>query len=162
MRVIKIDNENLLKGIETLKNHYEIPDSVNLYIEKGEKLTVKWQGDDVYITYPINSALFRALSLISLNFKKGERNNIEETLYFDECGVMLDMSRNGVMKVEAVKKYADMMALMGLNQLYLYLEDTYIILYGRKMSRIQSMVGLGRMSPAAVRAILVSSGPTSS
>ena len=40
---------------------------------------------------------------------------------------MLDLSRNGVMKVEAVKKYADMMSLMGLNQLYLYLEDTYEI-----------------------------------
>ncbi|MBE7029671.1 MAG: hypothetical protein E7405_05445 [Ruminococcaceae bacterium] len=48
-------------------------------------------------------------------------------MYFDECGVMLDLSRNGVMKVEAVKKYADMMSLMGLNQLYLYLEDTYEI-----------------------------------
>ena len=127
MKVIKIDNENLLKGIDALKKYYEIPDSVNLYIEKGEKLNIKWQGEDVYITYPVNSALFRALSLISLDFKKGEKNNISETLYFDECGVMLDLSRNGVMKVEAVKKYADMMALMGLNQLYLYLEDTYEI-----------------------------------
>jgi len=127
MRVIKIDNENLLKGIEALEKYYEIPDFVSLYIEKGEKLIIKWQGDDVYITYPVNSALFRALSLISLSLNKNEKEDIEETLYFDECGVMLDMSRNGVMKVEAVKKYADMMALMGLNQLYLYLEDTYEI-----------------------------------
>ena len=127
MRVIKIDNENLLKGIEALKKYYEIPDFVSLYIEKGEKLTVKWQRDNAYITYPVNSALFRALSLISLSLSENKKEDIEETLYFDECGVMLDLSRNGVMTVEAVKKYADMMALMGLNQLYLYLEDTYEI-----------------------------------
>lgn len=102
MRVIKIDNENLLKGIERLKNYYKIPDSVNLYIEKGEKLEIKWNGNDLYITYPVNSALFRALSLISFSLNKNEKEDIEETLYFDECGVMLDMSRNGVMKVEAI------------------------------------------------------------
>lgn len=40
-------------------------------------------------------------------------------------GVMLDCSRNGVMKVESVKAYADMLAQMGYNTLMLYTEDTY-------------------------------------
>ena len=127
MNIIKIDDLNLLSGIEALKDNFKISDNVNLYIEKGEKLEIKWEGDNVYITYPLKASLMRALSLISLDLSKNEKNNLSETLYFDECGVMLDLSRNGVMRVEAVKKYADMMALMGLNQIYLYMEDTYEI-----------------------------------
>ena len=38
---------------------------------------------------------------------------------------MLDCSRNAVLNVETVKKYADIMAKMGYNTLYLYTEDTY-------------------------------------
>lgn len=40
-------------------------------------------------------------------------------------GVMLDMSRNAVMKPETVKKFASLISKMGYNALYLYMEDTY-------------------------------------
>lgn len=40
-------------------------------------------------------------------------------------GVMVDMSRNAVMKVETVKKFASTIKKMGYNTLYLYMEDTY-------------------------------------
>lgn len=40
-------------------------------------------------------------------------------------GVMLDMSRNGVMKVETLKKYVDYLSAFGYNMLQLYTEDTY-------------------------------------
>lgn len=40
-------------------------------------------------------------------------------------GVMLDCSRNAVMKVQTVKNYADLLAKMGYNTLMLYTEDTY-------------------------------------
>lgn len=42
-------------------------------------------------------------------------------------GVMLDCSRNGVMKPEQVKKFAKIIADMGYNMLQLYTEDTYEI-----------------------------------
>ena len=38
---------------------------------------------------------------------------------------MLDMSRNGVMKVEKVKEFIDYLAKMGYNSLQLYTEDTF-------------------------------------
>ena len=41
--------------------------------------------------------------------------------------VMLDFSRNGVMKVEKVKEYIDYLKLFGYNSLMLYTEDTYEI-----------------------------------
>ena len=40
-------------------------------------------------------------------------------------GVMIDCSRNAVMNVEAVKKYANIIRKMGYNTLMLYTEDTY-------------------------------------
>ena len=42
-------------------------------------------------------------------------------------GVMLDMSRNGVMRVDEVKRYVDYLAAFGYNCLQLYTEDTYEI-----------------------------------
>ncbi len=44
---------------------------------------------------------------------------------FREFGVMLDCSRNAVMKVSAVKKFIDLLSTMGYNTLQLYTEDTY-------------------------------------
>lgn len=40
-------------------------------------------------------------------------------------GVMLDMSRNGVMKPEQVKKFAKVISTFGYNMIQLYTEDTY-------------------------------------
>ena len=40
-------------------------------------------------------------------------------------GVMLDCSRNAVMSVDNVKKYADILSKMGYNTLMLYTEETY-------------------------------------
>ena len=44
---------------------------------------------------------------------------------FDSFGVMLDMSRNAVMSVEALKKYFAVLKKMGYNCVMLYTEDTY-------------------------------------
>ena len=44
---------------------------------------------------------------------------------FKHFGVMLDCSRNAVMKVSSVKKYIDILARLGYNTLMLYTEDTY-------------------------------------
>lgn len=46
---------------------------------------------------------------------------------FKRLGVMLDMSRNAVMHVPALKKYIDILSDMGYNTLLLYTEDTYEI-----------------------------------
>lgn len=46
---------------------------------------------------------------------------------YKNFGVMLDVSRNGVMKVSKVKEYIDYLVLMGYNTLELYAEDTYEI-----------------------------------
>lgn len=44
-----------------------------------------------------------------------------------KLGVMLDCSRNAVMKPESIKKFADTISKMGYNMIQLYTEDTYEI-----------------------------------
>ena len=44
---------------------------------------------------------------------------------YKHFGVMLDCSRNAVMKPESVKKMIDILSVMGYNCLELYTEDTY-------------------------------------
>ncbi|KNZ55090.1 hypothetical protein VP01_276g10 [Puccinia sorghi] len=50
-----------------------------------------------------------------------------ETCQFDSLGLMVDCSRNGVLRVIRVKQLCRFIALMGLNVLQLYTEDTYQI-----------------------------------
>ncbi len=125
MNIKPVDDKTLLEAIEDLGNFFNIPDCYTVYAQKGEKLTIKYKEKNIYITYLHRSSFLRALTLVSLAFLKNEFKDTEETIYFNECGVMLDLSRNGVMTVDAIKRYATSMALMGLNQLYMYMEDTY-------------------------------------
>ena len=46
---------------------------------------------------------------------------------FKRFGVMLDCSRNAVMKVDTVKRFVDIVSKLGYNELQLYTEDTYTI-----------------------------------
>ena len=52
---------------------------------------------------------------------------LEQRRHIASCGMMLDMSRGGVMTVEAVKGMIDAHAALGLNLMMLYTEDTYTV-----------------------------------
>lgn len=127
MNIVYIDDKTLTKSLENVEAFFDIPDDYTIYAQKGEKLIIEFKQKKIYISYLHKASFFRALALVSIAFAKNEFTYIEETVYFDECGVMLDMSRNGVMTVDSIKKYANYMAVMGLNQLYLYLEDIFEI-----------------------------------
>ncbi len=68
----------------------------------------------------------RAYTLLAKGISEGKKNfEFSSQAAFDTIGVMLDMSRGGVMKVDSVKKYLKYMAVHGMNMLMLYTEDTY-------------------------------------
>lgn len=50
---------------------------------------------------------------------------MNKAVRFDTFGVMIDCSRNAVMRPEIVKKYIDIISELGYNCLMLYTEDTY-------------------------------------
>ncbi len=53
--------------------------------------------------------------------------DIREEKQFDSCGCFLDLSRNGVLTVDACKRYMDLCAAVGLNLIVLYTEDTFTV-----------------------------------
>lgn len=64
---------------------------------------------------------------------------MRDSIRLNKFGLMLDCSRNAVMKPEAVKKYIDILSDLGYNCLMLYTEDTYEIdgepYFGHKRGR---------------------------
>lgn len=77
------------------------------------------------IYYQEKAHLFRALCLWQTH--EEPVFTYEETPQFQQIGPMLDLSRNAVMTVPALKRFLVLNAKMGLNTLMLYLEDTYEI-----------------------------------
>lgn len=72
------------------------------------------------------AAIARGCFLLAMNLSEGKTEfSIRENMHFTTCGNMLDCSRNAVMKPEAVKKFINCMAALGMNALMLYTEDTY-------------------------------------
>ena len=87
-------------------------------------LIVKRSGNDIDIQYGSLSYLFRGLTLVKEKINE-ESYSINYRAKFQTSGLMLDCSRNGVMKNEKVKEMILISALMGHNRLLLYTEDTF-------------------------------------
>ena len=105
-------------GFDLTANGYEIN------AIKGDSLSVEFDGKIFTITYSALNEYFRALLLIKKNFDKKGFSVTEKCLY-DDLGIMVDCSRNGVRNVAHVKEIIRRLALMGYNQLQLYTEETY-------------------------------------
>ncbi len=80
-------------------------------------------GETAVVEYSEPAYLFRGLGLVT----EQETNvfDLRETGRFTTNGIMIDCSRNAVLTVETLKKIVRQMALMGMNMLMLYTEDTY-------------------------------------
>lgn len=97
-----------------------------LEIEAGSGLLVDYQNGRARIAAEDRNALARGCFLLARALKKGQTSlNIRQERHIASCGVMADVSRNAVLKVDAVKRLLDKMAMLGLNLLMLYTEDTY-------------------------------------
>lgn len=97
-----------------------------IHTESADGLTVQKSGNTITITYSQTVYLFRGLGLAAENSGKSTYTITQHAL-FHTSSVMMDCSRNGVLKVDAVKSLLRKMALMGHNTLMLYTEDTYEI-----------------------------------
>ncbi len=103
-----------------------MPVSLQRRPEQPYALRVKAADGSAVVEYRDIPALLRALRQLAASAERGEDAfEIEETRQFDTSGAMFDCSRNAVMKVETVQYVLRQMAVMGLNTLMLYTEDTY-------------------------------------
>lgn len=123
---------NLQGNIEEIREPVEklftdFPDAV-IHVEKSDDKGYEICGRDgsYFIRYCRKNDCFRGMAVLADKIRKNEKTFVfSETNRFERCGVMIDVSRNAVLKVETVKDVIRRMAKMGLNELMLYTEDTY-------------------------------------
>ncbi len=93
---------------------------------EGGGLEVEKTAQGITVRYARKTDAFRALGrLLGEQGAAVKRADFEETPRFDVLGVMVDCSRNGVLRPDAAKALMRRWALMGLNLCMLYTEDTY-------------------------------------
>lgn len=93
--------------------------------KKGDCLNVSQNDGGYIIEYSILPEFFRGLAICVSAVRNGKFKPVHQMRQFETCGAMFDVSRNAVFKVDAVKDMIEYMALMGLNMMMLYTEDTY-------------------------------------
>ncbi len=98
------------------------PQGIPVICEKGDATCVCSDGSTVWLTWESTVSFYRALSLIPQPLIPCD---IQEKARFETVGVMIDCSRNGVLKPEGMRMILRKMALMGLNMGMMYTEDTY-------------------------------------
>lgn len=127
------DLTTLLPGIRALSEELkftEAEDGIIVRVEpsNGElEVGLEQEQGQAYIRYGQRHHFFRGLGLLVQHGSRGESFNIREQQQFDTIGPMFDLSRNAVLTLDSFKFMLRKMALMGLNTVMLYLEDTYEI-----------------------------------
>ncbi len=128
------DLNDIKKGVAVLAKDFGFElDSkgLNVRVERraaGSGICVEKTGDGAVIRYSEKIHFFRGLGLLLEALKEKEEFHIAEEPQFTMNGPMFDVSQgNAVMRVETVKEILRRTAVMGLNMLMLYAEDSYIV-----------------------------------
>ena len=127
--------DTLKAGIEELAPemsftpHFGPASGIEVAVSAGpaDKLRVRYADGRAEIVFGRKHHFFRALGLLLERLQAGETAfDIEETVYFTMNGPMYDVSQgNAVINLRAVRYILRRMAVMGLNMLMLYCEDSY-------------------------------------
>lgn len=110
--------------LEGLLHRTEPDMSIRVCWEQGAQCGVSFDGTLAQIKGSTASHFFRGIGILLEQASQGAFSRVEHPV-FDQCGASFDLSRNGVMTPEALKRMFCRMALMGYDQVYLYTEDTY-------------------------------------
>ena len=99
---------------------------VTITLDKcDEGIKIKSDGKNITLYYSTLNSLFRGIGVI---ISKGETAyETEQKMLVRQLGTMVDCSRNGVRRVEKIKQFIRISALLGYNMLQIYTEDTYEI-----------------------------------
>lgn len=127
MICLKFDEvgERLKPGAKIILSKLKYNCDAEIEVKRSDRLCIYGEGKTGRIEYITDASFFRMLVLYVKHYQESQVFFYEEKPNFDACGPWLDMSRNGVLKVEKVKEYIAYTAMMGLNTCILYLEDTY-------------------------------------
>lgn len=120
-------DQNKIKMAKKLLHRIPFTDGnqYTAHFSRSAQIEIHKSGNDFQVSYCNDCEIGRCLLNIALMIQEKSDEPLTETEYFDTKGVMLDMSRAGVMKTEKVREYMEYMSLLGLNTLMLYMEDVF-------------------------------------
>ena len=93
---------------------------------KDGGLKVIKNAENIRIVFSRKNQVGRAAMIIADNAEQ-DQYSISECLPISDLGIMIDCSRNAVCTVATVKKISRTIAMLGYNELLLYMEDTYTV-----------------------------------
>lgn len=113
----------LVKQNKIFQSHFLDESEKKLFLHKREKsgYEIMFSTNKCEIFYKTLPELNRALLYVA---STDVEENIKEECSFRELGVLIDVSRNAVVKVETLKKFIRILSLLGYNFCGLYIEDT--------------------------------------
>ena len=123
-----LNREEIIRAKDCVRRvtNVTLPWEVTVVPQAGEGVSVTIGDTAAQIAANSVNDLTRGYFMLSRaakeNWPKGTVSNHRR---FSSCGVMADCSRNAVLTMEAVKRYIDQLAALGMNLLMLYTEDTY-------------------------------------
>jgi len=123
--------EHLLPGIKLLALDLGIElgeDGVPVRVEPSSsenELEVGLEQGQGFVRYGKKHQFFRGLGLFVQHSRQNDSFRVHEKQQFDLVGPMFDLSRNAVLTVDSFKFMLNKLALMGMNTVMLYMEDTY-------------------------------------
>ena len=110
---------------ETVERVIGVPLPQKVVIMEAAGLEVDYDGKNMRIAADGPHTLGRGLFLLHLAQKSGKPLRICQKRNIASCGLMVDVSRNAVLKVKTLHRLIDRMTALGLNLLLLYMEDVY-------------------------------------
>ncbi len=132
----QIEKLQLAAGLEALQQEYGFTaqyagDGLAVFLRDTASpellVTADAAGAELAFDFTRRNHFFRCLGLLLEALSGGQQNvSIREEAWFRHNGPMLDLSQgNAVIRVEAMKGLMRKMAMMGLNQCLLYMEDSF-------------------------------------
>lgn len=100
--------------------------AVSLQRGDREGYSITEENGRYHITYGKFPDLCRALLLLS-GMEQDAKQTIEEHCIFHDFGIMLDLSRNAVLKVDTIRQMICYAACLGYKFVGLYMEDTFFV-----------------------------------
>lgn len=126
-----------------------MPVAGHVTVSQGTGVTVAATPGEAVLTAESLPALARCFFRLQQERKAGrEIFTLHEEKNMDSCGCFLDFSRNGVMTVEACKRYMEACACLGMNLMVLYTEDTFTVPEYPYMGYLR-----GRYTPEELKAL---------
>ncbi len=115
-----------LKILESVLDFQICNEGIPVILEKRSgNIEVGFEAGKGFIKAERKIHFFRALGLFLEQLAENKDFYLKEEPQFKLNGNMIDVSRNAVLKVESIKKIIEIMAVMGLDMMMLYAEDTY-------------------------------------